>query len=63
MKIGVTSEIGKLKKVLLHRPGGEIEHLTPNYLSRLLFDDIPFLDRAQIVQPLISAYSGQPLVP
>ena len=48
MRIGVTSEIGKLKKVLLHRPGGEIEHLTPNYLSRLLFDDIPFLDRAQI---------------
>lgn len=47
MSIKVTSEIGKLKKVLIHRPGGELEHITPEYLSRLLFDDIPFLDRAQ----------------
>lgn len=48
MAICVKSEIGKLKKVLLHRPGGELEHLTPEYLSTLLFDDIPFLKRAQI---------------
>lgn len=45
--INVTSEIGKLKKVLIHRPAGELEHITPEYLARLLFDDIPFLDRAQ----------------
>ncbi|MCK4551346.1 MAG: arginine deiminase [Tenericutes bacterium] len=43
----VTSEIGELKKVLLHRPGGEIENLTPKWLSQLLFDDIPWLDLAQ----------------
>ncbi len=48
MAICVKSEIGKLKKVLLHRPGGELEHLTPEYLSTLLFDDIPFLKRAQL---------------
>ncbi len=48
MAICVKSEIGKLKKVLIHRPGGELEHLTPDYLSTLLFDDIPYLKRAQI---------------
>lgn len=47
MGIKVTSEIKTLKKVLLHRPGVEIENLTPEYLERLLFDDIPFLEVAQ----------------
>ena len=45
--IHVTSEIGKLKKVLLHRPGNELLHLTPDTLERLLFDDIPYLPDAQ----------------
>lgn len=43
----VFSEIHPLKRVLLHRPGLELEHLTPDRLDRLLFDDIPFLDAAQ----------------
>lgn len=47
MGIKVTSEIKPLKKVLLHRPGEEIENLTPEYLERLLFDDIPYLKVAQ----------------
>ena len=47
MAIHVTSEIGQLKKVLLHRPGKELEHLVPDELSRLLFDDIPYLKVAQ----------------
>ncbi|MBN2696198.1 MAG: arginine deiminase [Bacilli bacterium] len=42
----VTSEIGELKKVLLHRPGKELENLTPKWLEQLLFDDIPWLDLA-----------------
>lgn len=41
------SEIGKLNKVLLHRPGLELEALTPSTLERLLFDDIPYLKVAQ----------------
>lgn len=41
------SEIGKLNKVLLHRPGLELEALTPGTMERLLFDDIPFLKVAQ----------------
>ena len=45
--IHVTSEIGKLKTVMLHRPGREIENLTPDSMYRLLFDDIPYLPIAQ----------------
>ncbi|MBL7006826.1 MAG: arginine deiminase [Spirochaetia bacterium] len=48
MKSGCTlqiySEIGPLKSVLLHRPGSELETLTPKYLDTMLFEDIPFLD-------------------
>ncbi len=43
MGIKVTSEIGKLKRVLLHRPGKELLNLTPDTLQRLLYDDIPYL--------------------
>ena len=51
METGIhnTSEIGRLKKVLLHRPGKELENLMPEYLERLLFDDIPYLKEAQQV--------------
>ncbi|MDK0840872.1 arginine deiminase [Clostridium perfringens] len=45
--LNVTSEIGRLKTVLLHRPGKEIENLTPALLDRLLFDDIPYLKVAR----------------
>lgn len=45
--IHVTSEIGKLKIVMLHRPGKEIENITPDSMERLLFDDIPYLPIAQ----------------
>ena len=42
-----TSEIGKLRQVMLHRPGRELENLMPEYLESLLFDDIPYLKAAQ----------------
>ncbi|ANE23186.1 MAG: arginine deiminase [Eggerthellaceae bacterium] len=45
--VNVKSEIGPLKKVILHRPGKELLNLTPDTLERLLFDDIPFLEIAQ----------------
>lgn len=41
--IQVFSEIGKLTKVLLKRPGAEVENLTPATMAELLFDDIPYL--------------------
>ena len=46
-KIHVYSEIGKLKKVLLHRPGDEIDGVIPQTLPRHLFDDIPWKKGAQ----------------
>jgi len=45
--LSVNSEIGKLNSVLLHRPGKELERLTPAYLDEMLFDDIPWLKRIQ----------------
>lgn len=47
ININVTSEIGRLKKVMLHRPGREVENLVPEYLGRLLFDDIPYMKVAR----------------
>ena len=44
--LNVHSEIGRLKTVVLHRPGIELENLTPKWLEELLFDDIPWLDLA-----------------
>ena len=43
MAIDVRSEVRPLKKVLLQRPGRELEQLVPNSMERLLFDDIPYL--------------------
>ena len=40
-------EIGRLRTVMLHRPGRELENLMPEYLERLLFDDIPYLKVAR----------------
>jgi arginine deiminase len=45
--ISVYSEIGKLKAVLLHCPGQEIENIVPEYLRRLLFDEIAYLEQAK----------------
>ena len=44
----VWSEVGQLKKVLLHRPGLELTNLTPRYLEDLLFDEIPWLAKAKV---------------
>ncbi len=46
-KVSVTSEIGQLEAVVVHRPGGEIDNLTPDVMSSLLFDDIPYLPAMQ----------------
>ena len=45
--VSVKNEIGKLRRVLLHRPGLELEQLSPSSLQDLLFDDIPYLEVAQ----------------
>ncbi|MGH8794680.1 MAG: arginine deiminase [Stackebrandtia sp.] len=43
----VRSEVGRLRTVLLHRPGPELKRLTPRNNDSLLFDGIPWVDRAQ----------------
>ena len=43
----VQSEIGQLRKVMLHRPGHELLNLAPENMERMLFDDIPFLEIAR----------------
>lgn len=40
MKIDVRSEIGKLKGVILHAPGPEVENMTPENAERALYSDI-----------------------
>lgn len=43
----VFSETGSLKQVMLHRPGNELNRLTINNMSDLLFDDLIWLEQAQ----------------
>ncbi len=45
--IGADSEVGRLRAVLLHRPGDELKRLTPRNNDQLLFDGVPWVDRAQ----------------
>src|SRR5450759_4554472 len=40
MRLNVTSEIGRLKSVLVHLPGREIDVMIPPMMNQLLFDDI-----------------------
>ncbi len=41
------SEVGTLRTVMLHRPGPELQRLTPRNNDRLLFDGVPWVARAQ----------------
>ncbi len=43
----VTSEIGRLRKVLVHEPGPEVDRMVPSMMEDLLFDDILFGERAR----------------
>jgi arginine deiminase len=44
---GVHSEVGKLRKVIVHRPDLSLKRLTPNNHDELLFDDVLWVERAQ----------------
>jgi arginine deiminase len=44
---GVGSEVGRLRTVILHRPGDELRRLTPRNNDELLFDGVPWVERAQ----------------
>jgi arginine deiminase len=42
----VDSEVGPLRRVIVHRPGPELERLTPHNRHELLFDDVIWVERA-----------------
>ena len=43
----VDSEVGELREVIVHRPGSELDRLTPGNVEDLLFDDIMWAERAR----------------
>src|SRR6188474_3864250 len=45
--LGVHSEVGKLRKVMVHRPDLELKRLTPANHDDLLFDDVLWVRRAR----------------
>ncbi len=47
MTLRVDSEIGRLRRVLVHRPGREIDWMVPDMMGSLLFDDILDGDEAR----------------
>jgi len=44
---GVHSEVGKLRKVIVHRPDLSLKRLTPSNHDELLFDDVLWVERAE----------------
>ena len=44
---GVHSEVGKLRRVIVHRPDLSLQRLTPENHDELLFDDVLWVERAQ----------------
>jgi len=46
-ELGVFSEVGKLRRVMLHRPDLELKRLTPANHDELLFDDVLWVRRAR----------------
>lgn len=65
LTVNVTSEIGKLKTVFLHRPNGELLNLVPQNLELSLFEDIPYLKAMQqehdSFAKAVSSYGAQVL--
>jgi arginine deiminase len=47
MVLGANSEVGTLRAVILHRPGAELQRLTPRNNDALLFDGLPWVAKAQ----------------
>ena len=46
-QFGVHSEVGKLRKVMVHRPDLSLKRLTPSNRDELLFDDVLWVEHAQ----------------
>jgi arginine deiminase len=51
---GVDSEVGQLRAVLMHRPGPELQRITPRHAGRLLLRSVPWLTRARQEHDILS---------
>ena len=45
--VRVTSEVGRLRRALVHEPGVEVDNMVPELMEQLLFDDILYGDLAR----------------
>ena len=57
--ISVFSEIGRLRAVAVHRPGREVDYMTPNLMHQLLFDDILFGREARAEHDVFAKVLGR----
>ena len=48
VSVGIDSEIGPLREVIVHRPGRELDRLTPSNVADLLFDDVLWGSKARL---------------
>ena len=55
LEVGIHSEVGRLREVIVHRPGLELDRLTPANASALLFDDVMWAERAREEHDAFSA--------
>jgi arginine deiminase len=46
-KYGVHSEAGKLRRILVHKPGAAMARMSPTNCAELLFDDVIWVNRSQ----------------
>ena len=62
LMINVSSEIGTLRKVIVHRPDEGIDRISPKRAEELLFDDIVYLPKMleehQIFTDVLKAFLG-----
>ncbi len=54
MPLGAYSEVGRLRRVIVHRPGLEHTRLTPSNAEDLLFDDVLWVTRAKAEHDMFS---------
>ncbi|CAL9504555.1 Arginine deiminase [Actinosynnema sp. ALI-1.44] len=52
---GVHSEVGALRRVVVHRPGPELDRLTPANCDDLLFDDVLWAEKARVEHDFFTA--------
>ena len=61
--LGVNSEVGRLRKVMVHRPELSLERLTPTNHDELLFDDVLWVERAQLEHDQFVDMAGIEVIP